>query len=316
MGFHRHWSKVAFLIAALAAAPVSLAGGKIGAPDDRYDALLAVARASADLSPPEQVHNVEASYWMLFPRASLKGKGVEELDAELRGALVGANYTHLPAIADRSLEVLAALEDAHAATAQRYAVAFQALIAASELDAADALARQHPGIGLSPIPGRDTAASFVSTAPAEWVFSTDGGKLTRRGVSLDAPFQILVVAHPLCHFSQHAVAAISQDAGLAKAFAKYAHWITPSLRESDFSVIAAWNREHPGFEMASVYDPNQWHGFDFRETPLFFFLVNGKIQQVVTGWPGDEQASRLEQAIVQALDAATESAQSAARIRK
>jgi hypothetical protein len=45
-------------------------------------------------------------------------------------------------------------------------------------------------------------------------------------------------------------------------------------------------------------------------------MKNGKIQQVVTGWPGDEQASRLEQAIVQALDAATESAQSAARIRK
>ncbi len=263
----------------------------------RYDALVAAADSVIERPEAEQVAKVDAIYWHLFPQEPLDGKPVPELVERLRAARTGAFYTHSAAIADRGLEALRALEAAHAASPQQVASAFTALMSASELDAAEALARAHPDAGIGLLPERHTDASFADDAPAEWLLSADGKRMTRRAVPFGSGLTLIVVSHPQCHFSQRAVEAISKDPALAETFARRGHWITPRLREEDFSVIPEWNREHPAFAMTSVYDPNRWEGFDFRETPVFYLVVDGRIRQVIRGWPGEEQLAKLKQAI-------------------
>jgi hypothetical protein len=285
------------------------------APDSRYDLLVAAADSVIEQPEAEQIAKVEASYWSLFPREPLEGKSVPELTERLRAARTGVFYTHSADIADQGLEALRALEARHSASPQLVAQAFTALMSASELDRAEALAHAHPDAGLARLPERHTDASFVDTAPSEWVLSADGSSMTRRAVPMDEGLTIIVVSHPQCHFSQRAIEAIGKDPALAATFAEHGHWITPRLREQDFEVIPEWNREHPGFAMTSVYDPNRWKGFDFRETPVFYFLVDGQIRQVIRGWPGDGQLASLKQAVAALAPQATR-AQAAASTRK
>lgn len=288
----------AILSGALAVAcGAAFAQGHATPADSPYDELLSIARTTGDLPPAEQVAKVEQRYWALFPAKDLHTKSVAELDEMLRATLAAASYTRVPGIAKRSTQILEALTAKQGATSQRIAAAFDALLAASEMDAAAELAREHPEARLPLLPDRETDASFVPGEPAEWALSSDAATMTRRAVPHGKGVEIIVVAHPLCHFSQDAVAAISQNASLAAAFASHAHWITPPLQEGDFEVIPEWNREHPRFAMTSVYDPNRWKGFDFRETPVFYFLVDGAIRQVIRGWPGDGQLANLEHAV-------------------
>ena len=280
-------------IACSAHAQVSVASGS------RYDLLVAAADAVIEQPEAEQIAKVDASYWSLFPREPLDGKSVPDLMERLRAARTGAFYTHSAAIADQGLEALHALEARHAASPQLVAQAFTALMSASELDKAEALSKAHPDAGLARLPERHADASLADTVPSEWVLSADGATMTRRAVPLGQGLTIIVVSHPQCHFSQRAIEAIGKDAALAATFAEHGHWITPRLREQDFDVIPEWNREHPGFAMTAVYDPNRWKGFDFRETPVFYFLVDGQIRQVIRGWPGDTQLAKLKQAVAE-----------------
>jgi len=287
----------AVLAAAIALPNAHAFAQSLPAAGNRYDAFLAESDTTLELPIEERTTKIEEIYWRLFPRESLDDKSAAELDEALHAAETVTFYTLSRETAARAMEALHALEGRHAATPGHYARAFRALMLSGQLEAADALARAHPDAGIAPLPDHHDDPSYVPGAPAVWALSDDGGQLTRQGVPIDHGLHLVVVSHPLCHFSRNATDAIAKDPMLARVFAEHGHWITPLLRQEDFEVLPEWNRAHPDFRMSSVEDPRSWPGFEFKQTPVFYIVRDGRILDTIVGWPGDGQLQVLRDAI-------------------
>jgi hypothetical protein len=107
----------------------------------------------------------------------------------------------------------------------------------------------------------------------------------RRNVDLQRPAQVVIVSHPLCHFSQAAVQDIQADPVLDKVFREHAKWLVPQDAHLYFDIMQRWNREHPGREVTMTVRREEWPMIDSWSTPTFYFLENGVVSAKVEGWP-------------------------------
>ena len=109
---------------------------------------------------------------------------------------------------------------------------------------------------------------------------------------------MVVISHPLCHFSRNAMAAIEADPALSKAMAR-SLWLAPVDRKLNLEVIRQWNGEHPEHPMVIAFDRAEWPDFDSWSTPMFYFLRDGKLVSVVEGWPSEGNKEALLKAAEQ-----------------
>jgi hypothetical protein len=121
---------------------------------------------------------------------------------------------------------------------------YEAFIGARMLIEARALAGQHPMPELQALPKLHEATDLVPGHPTEWAVNPNKRELLRRSADLQ-PVQVVVVSHPLCHFSQHAMRDIQSDPVLREVFLKHAKWLVPQSNRLDFDVIQQWNRRTP-----------------------------------------------------------------------
>lgn len=107
------------------------------------------------------------------------------------------------------------------------------------------------------------------------------------------PVQVVVVAHPECHFTQNAVRYIENHPALASALNKNSMWIAPPARQLDVQAISRWNELHPGESMALASSQSDWPMISSWETPAFYFLKDGRLKKTVIGWPEKGNAGNL-----------------------
>lgn len=149
---------------------------------------------------------------------------------------------------------------------------------------AAALKRRFPDARYPSIP--ETVLSSGLSGRTRWsVYDiSDGGKKAELKVlPLDQGVKLVVVMHTGCSVAEKALGQILADDGLAADFRKYGLLVTERF---DSYGVAMW-KDHLDFP--GVYIVNKasdFPGFNFYDSPQFFFLKNGQIVFSFVGWDG------------------------------
>jgi hypothetical protein len=269
--------------------------------EQRFAELGSAERMAHGLPERQRITAIAAGYdRMVAPLragAGLGGITDDGLAALVGAARLAAFYTHEPAHARDLASFVGALSARGLASATDYQQLYETLVGARLLGEAGALAAQHPLPGLEPLPALREAPDLAPGQPTEWVVDPDRRELVRRTADLRAAVQILVISHPMCHFSQAAMRDIEADPALRAVFAAHAHWIAPQDNRLRVDVFGRWNRQHPGQETALAYRRDEWPMLDTWSTPTFYVLAHGAVVAKVEGWPKGGRRAELASAL-------------------
>lgn len=129
----------------------------------------------------------------------------------------------------------------------------------------------------------------ISTGPAVYEVSADGGSMRLRPVDLAAKPMILAVVG--CHFADDALQGIAADPELADLFKTRALIIDPSFFALNTADIADANRVGP-FHYTILHKPAGWP-IEFNRSPSFFLIRDGAVAAKLIGWYGKETLDGL-----------------------
>lgn len=264
---------------------------------ERYDALRKQANVDSGVADGKRAVDLERMYRDMFShlqsRGSLKEVKDDDLALLFRAAyLTASDSFNAQTIADMTMD-LQELERRGKAAPVHYSQMYDMLVSARMFDAAREFYAKHASANLEPLPAIEEEAKSTRDSPSLLILQRDKQVLVHRDFAV-APSQILVVAHPLCHFSQYAVHDIEGNAFLKAVFKAHATWIAPPYGGLQVAAFSDWNQNHPDAPMGMAYRRSAWSMIDTWETPTFYFLRNGRVIAKVTGWPktGNEAAIR------------------------
>lgn len=246
----------------------------------------------------DRAHLISATYAQLFaPVRSMDLANVPSRD--LHAMFMAASSADFYEATDAHLSdlrrITMALEARHEASSSEVETFYAALFQGRKFDEMAAYYAKHREAGLAkPIAYRGAPVGDVRHAVLH--VAATGNAVTGDKVGLEQGEHILVVAHPLCHFTQHAMEAIESDPVLEKMFERSSVWVSPPDRGVDITPFQDWNRKHPSAPMSIAYAGNDWPEVRIWQTPTFIFLKDGKVTGEVIGWPkeGNKEALRQE----------------------
>jgi hypothetical protein len=64
----------------------------------------------------------------------------------------------------------------------------------------------------------------------------------------------------------------------------------------DGEYFTPWQKSHPEFRNAAIYDPDEWPAamlVETQGTPTFFSFVDGELKHSVLGWPPQDPKARI-----------------------
>ena len=215
-----------------------------------------------------------------------------EVEVLFQAANTVSFYTGKSAYAQDMALDLERLSRAGMATGDEYEDLYGAHLEARDFVQAEAVATQHLG---GSIRSPTVLGTVDSSKPAVLLPRRDGS-LQATPVAF-AKNQIVIVAHPLCHFTQNAVHYIEQHPGLQRVFAEHSLWVVPPDRKLDTTVVQQWNNHHPALPMSFAYNRFAWPHFDAWDTPVFYFLRDGNLVDTIAGWPTGGHAKDLNDAL-------------------
>ena len=271
--------------------------------EKRFDSFYQFEVKSPSLPYKEKAVLISQKYDELFaPRHDIRSfKEVRdvELDMLFRAAYLTAFYTFDAKHVMDMKRVLVELEKRGIASDRHRLDMYQSLVAARMLTEARAFSQKFPTPTMENLPALREEAGIRRSEPTEWALIADASELLRQPVHLDQAVQILIVSHPLCHFSQNAVRDIYSDPLLRAVFIGRTKWLAPQSGTLDIKVFQQWNREHPEAQMTFAYKQDEWPMIDYWGTPSFYFFKNGKVAAKVVGWPKGGQRAELLAALRQ-----------------
>lgn len=185
------------------------------------------------------------------------------------------------------------LEALHSDTSQAYRDIYGAYVETRNFAAAKRVLARHSVKGVDPLP--DVTGTIANGRPGIMLLKP-GGVLSKQVADLSGA-RIVVVGHPLCHFTQNAMKYIQGDRRLQKIFAGHALWIVPPERSFELDLIGDWNRLHPQAPMSLAYDRGGWNKLSSWDTPTFYFFQNGQLKSTVEGWPEGGNAKAIDEAL-------------------
>lgn len=263
----------------------------------RLDAFHSLAQSQKFLDSSEQHAMIERTFERLleaeFSADALEHTGDADLEAVFAAAKIRAFYSNNGAS-------LHALNAAHAELGRRHALKrrhsldlFQALIWHRKFDEAIRL-RASEKLQTPEFSFRSNPA----VSPVAWKALDDGARIqsVARGEIDDR--SIIVVAHPYCAFSQHALASIDRNDTLKEIFMRKAVIITPPKSDMALSTIQTWNKDHPELTMLLADSERDWPQVKHWETPTFYFMKGESVETVIVGWPSDERIDALLSATI------------------
>lgn len=249
----------------------------------RYDEFV-LQETVPSLSPAERSTWVERRYDRLFGDAQTpeRLRLASHTDLRLLKRAAEAVVFHAPSpthIAQLRMD-LAEMHRRGMASDKDYARLHQALITGRDFDAANTLARHHPGMGIPVIPTFRRAASPPPGQPTALTVDARTGTMARQSFDLSAPLRIVVVAS--CHFSRDAARAIRADAQLRSLFAGNAIWLASQNEQLD--AVSDWNREFPDQPIHIAWHDSEWSMLDSWAMPTFYLFRHGQLVTKFSGW--------------------------------
>lgn len=170
---------------------------------------------------------------------------------------------------------------------------FRTLVAARRWSAARALAERFPELELERLP---TTIQYDGAAaePAYWVVDRRSDAITRKRLDLTG-LVLVLISHPGCGFARAALARMKEDRVLRSALPERVLFIAPTFGGLGLDSIRRWNILRPDAPHHLVDKPLAWTFVERWNTPQFLFLFNGQRVAALEGWPGEDQASRLQE---------------------
>ncbi len=293
----------ASLVVATCFPPPSEAG--TASPDEAYDSLWRLAQSTAGVETnAQQANAIGTLYAKLFPAAAfgeeaLKQYSDDDLHYLFRSAGQASLYTADPNVVQDMALAFAEMQHRSITKKFDYQQMYEAFIGARMLTEAGEFFAQYHGMDLDALPTFYEAPGIKAGEPTEWVVSPVAPELRRQPFTFDTSAQVLVVGHPLCHFSQNAVRDIFADPQLGAVFAEHAHWLAPPDQHLAVELFQQWNRDHPNAAMTIAYKRSEWPLLDYWGTPTFYFFRDGSLIAKVVGWPAEGHRDELRDALRQ-----------------
>lgn len=262
----------------------------------RYAHWQQAVRDSMDLAPGPRLRAARDVYEKdlgKFARAAtVDGLAVDDLRLLYRAASAMTLMTHDDRYLATSEHAFDELERRKRACAFDSGTQYRLLVALRRFDAARSFAKHHPTQSFEALPTLSRDPNCCDAASPKLLSIKAHGELQMAAATLKSA-TIVVVGHPLCHFSQNAIRDIEADGALADALKRYWIWVAPQdgLLASD--AFEQWNRSHPSAPMSIVYRQSEWPMPGIWETPTFYFVKNGSIAAQIHGWPKEGHLREL-----------------------
>lgn len=264
--------------------------------DDRFDRFSRAEQASQGQDSRTRAETIGSSYDRNFgdlEGGALKQRSDEELALLFRASNIATFYTMRDADLERMVDTYDELRHRGRSDERQAADLYGALVSMRRFDAARRLIVESKAQNIEELPA---VIDHVGTNPALTTLlepSADGSMLHRRKRSIERGPAVVIVSHPLCHFSSNAVRAIEADPALAALILDRAIWLAPPDRHIYPTVLADWNRAHPRATVAIAYRRDEWQAITSWGTPTFYFLRDGKRVATVSGWPQEGRRAEL-----------------------
>lgn len=123
--------------------------------------------------------------------------------------------------------------------------------------------------------------------------SGSGSKLSRVPFNLPKDGYIVVVSHPMCHFSRRAMAAIEEDEQLRALFGRNVTWLAPVDGLLNFDAVQSWNATYPRYHVSIAFSREDWPEIDYWGTPTFYFFGKDGLSEKIVGWPEEGRRADL-----------------------
>jgi hypothetical protein len=271
---------------ACSAAPEKAQPSRIEAAYDSFDQFQE-RTVRGDLLTRIAAARIDERYRVLFSpyqtRAALAKLAPGDVTLLFRAASDDFVYSASAASLDDMQLDLAELQRRGIARKDHYEKVYAALLESRLFDKARAFAMLHRLASVEPVPY--VVDKVAHKGPTTLLVRDGGKKLQRKSVDLTKGRLIVVIASPLCHFCQRAIGSIESDRSLRPLIRDRALWLVPPDQSTPFAVVAAWNRLHPHEQMEYAYRREEWSMVERWETPVFYFLKDGRVVSIVTGWP-------------------------------
>ncbi|NOT88995.1 MAG: hypothetical protein HOP03_12545 [Lysobacter sp.] len=262
---------------------------------DRLDALIAFERESGAMPPRLRREAIERRFTAYFSGSYAKDTLAHMDDNDLKDLFRAAQLHAFHSPDPRALDDLRAayLE----LTARGAKVRFHALSLhraflwhrrfedAAALDAEADL--EMPSFEARRLPPEDNSLQSI------WMVDKDGLGIDQHSLGIDELPHIVMITQPHCGFSQRAMAAIARNPDAAALFGRDALILIPPKINFDIAAVHRWNTAQPKLPMVFANRENEWPEFTHWETPVFYFLRDGKVTDRVVGWPNDERIGDL-----------------------
>lgn len=293
------WIALALLVIFHAGVATAQSVSEATAIDQLYDRFQK-AEAALDGLPPGARPAAMVEFYSMNIAGQQKPAVLQELPADSVDLLFRATYDTAFYTLDRryvqdmqaDLDRLRAL---HADEPRHYQNLYVTLVGVRDFAAARAMLASLPTASSESAP-TIVGALVDGRGPSALVLSEDGLSASQQPILLSGALEIVVIGHPLCHFSRNAVAAIEADARLRAVFASHARWLMPQDGRMRPRAVAAWNVAHPLARMDYIYRQSDLAAIDTWATPTFYFFRNGRRVGKLSGWaPGGEGERALRE---------------------
>lgn len=123
------------------------------------------------------------------------------------------------------------------------------------------------------------------------IISVEKGNLVRETFTF-GKYDIIVVSHPLCHFSNNARTFINSDDDLLNIFIKYSTWLIPPAGNFYLSNVEEVNANE-NLPFAYFYKMSEFPEIESWDTPSFYFYKDGQLKFSFSGWPREGNHENL-----------------------
>lgn len=259
--------------------------------EKRYSAMLDVRSTWDDsTSGRERAEQMSQAYLRLFPPADhgvLEALTERELRTRLEAASLVARGHLLGATIDEVLHLARALDGLHGLREEDAAIVQGLLIAARRFDDARALATRFPSLERIPA----FAPLEVPGARTLWQVGQDRILTQKPAPSLNT-VQVVITASPICAPTLRLAEATDADETL-KALLESAIWLVPAFPNLLIDPIVEWEQRYPWAPLQLVHRETDWPEVEEWETPVLYFVKDGKVLETVTGWPIEGRMAAL-----------------------
>jgi len=259
----------------------------------RFEAFDRFDRASFELDERARARAIADKFDTLFGESRFSTDALSrttdgDLDLLFRAAFTAAFYSFDPKYVTTQVRIEEVLEKRGKATQQHLEDTYGSLVQVRRLEEAREFQAKHAK-ALPPLPPMRADAAMHHS---RWVIGADHQTLIQAPLDTHGT-TIVVMAHPLCHFTRNAVESMSQDPELRRLFAQHATLVVPPERDFNVALVSEWNAQHPEFAMSFLDRRDEWSMFPAFATPTFYFIRDGKVVRTVEGWPREGKKAEI-----------------------